>query len=159
VSKQKRPQRPLTRQTKEALEGIVKQVAEEMGFEDGSYLYKILADNGSASDSYAHFKILFRSVTRVSLSRARIWLDDLNAIFNRETEKQSKESNFQVQSSRALEMLAKANSILADKRIETLTRDEQKAISQAFREASQAAEMAGVLVEDSLKTEEELMTR
>jgi hypothetical protein len=146
----------LTQQTKDALEGIVKPVADEMGFEDGSYLYKILSDTGSACDHYAHFKPLFRSVARVSLSRARIWLNDLNAIFQREAEKQSKESNFQAQSSRALEMLAKANSILADKRIETLTRDEQKAMSGAFREASQAAEMASILVEDSMKREAEM---
>lgn len=80
-----RHERPTTELTKRALDKIVKQVAAEMDVSD-DYLYAILA--GYKSDSYAHFRPLFRALCRIYLTRAALYLDDLRAIYRTEEARQ-----------------------------------------------------------------------
>lgn len=73
-----REKRPTTEQTRDALDKIVGEVSYRLNKSD-KYLYAILA--GTESDPFAYFRPLFKAVCRVMLVRAKIWLDDLNAIY------------------------------------------------------------------------------
>jgi hypothetical protein len=60
----------------------VKAVADEMEVTP-SYLYSILSE--VSADSYAHFRALFRAVSRVDPNRAMLWLMPLQDIHGRAT--------------------------------------------------------------------------
>ena len=74
MAREKLPTSPLTKQ---ALEGIVKQVSAQMEKSD-DYLYAILA--GHKPDCYPYFRQVFRATAYVDVSRADLWLEDLKAI-------------------------------------------------------------------------------
>jgi hypothetical protein len=68
---------PKSEQTRQALCGIVKAVAEKMNFRR-DYLDAIL--NGYKTDPYSPFRALFVATAKVSPARAWMWLNDLNLI-------------------------------------------------------------------------------
>jgi hypothetical protein len=73
--------RGATPETKQALEGAVKEIAYEMEIEP-QYLYAILA--GKESDPFKRFKRMFRAVCRKRKESARGYLARLTTIFNEE---------------------------------------------------------------------------